>query len=101
MAKDKEVGKSRKPIRQRLFLRVVRNRVANELEKHGYTKDAAQAQADSIDDDTIMDAVAEQGVSAPADGTFLDWLKENGPALLKIVQTILTLLLAFSSEKPK
>lgn len=90
---DTIAGLNRRP---RVFLAVVRGRVAAELVRRGRTREAARRMAAEVDDQTIMDLAAAYGAAAPGDLGFVDWLLAHGPALARIVAAIVAVLSAFA-----
>ena len=92
----------RRPIRNRLFVRMVRNRAVSELQRRkGLSYYEAQKLVAELEDETIAEAAASEGVEPPGEsGGFLEWLKDHMDEIMKVVQLILTLLGAFADDPP-
>lgn len=100
---------------ERLFTSVVRHRVSEQLQRHGFaavggnptplTREQAAALLARVDDGQIVEAARHSG--AVGDGSFLDrlasvlsWLADHKEEILAVVKIILTILALFAGDMP-
>jgi hypothetical protein len=82
-----------------LFYGIIRDRVALRLMRRGWSRDNARLAADSLSDETIRSVAKHEGVSTTFNGGILDWLRNHGPQLLKLVEALVAILAMFGDEK--
>jgi hypothetical protein len=90
------------PPRHPALRRLVRRRLRMRLREEGYGRDEAADGEAKVTDDQITEAAAKvKGLArGPVRGSFFDWLLQHLPDILKVVEMLLPLVLAFLGKPP-
>ena len=91
------------PTSHPLLARLVRVRLKGRLREKGYGVNAAAAGVRQVSGRQITEAARKvKGLArGPVRGSFTDWLLQHLPDILKVVEALLPLVLAFLGPKGK